>query len=583
MTTQPSKRKPRVHRAPRRSAPRLTQPEAMKTKTYVSGVEKLNGYDAWALFEACAAGDVRNVKALLAKDRRLVNAQFWYQFPIHMAVREGHAEIVKRLLDQGADPGQSVFTYDSWDKLLLSARERGHCHVESLLQRAMKRRFNYTPAFHVLKEAIIARDPRKIGAVLRRQPDLAWASDALGNNALHWSVITRQLGLIGRFVELGTPIDARRADGQTPVLLAVNGANDYWYRDTRGRSHPSIRNTWVMVGDLLANGAGYTISVAAAAGDQERVEQLLRKDAGLARRLDSARVSPLSYAAREGHLHIVRLLLKRGADPNTPEDGAPDGRALFEACGANHLEVARLLLENGANPNAGLDSCGCCLTIGQVYHGDRARPLQQLLRRHGAYLPPYSMSVTQLKQAIRDGHEVIRHEEFLGNVMRKRDVELLELYLDADPNAPDRLPFWSGVTYPRSPALVRRLLARGLDPNRPDWLGKTFLHACAENGDRSVAAVFLDAGADINARDLEFKGTPLAAAVRCEPWCKVEDRPKLAERKRRMVEFLLQRGAATNLPGDKPWATPLAWARKRGLADIEALLTKHGARCSETV
>ena len=52
-------------------------------------------------------GDVPKVKALLAKDRRLVNAQYWYQFPIHMAVRAGHAEIVKLLLDQGADPGQS--------------------------------------------------------------------------------------------------------------------------------------------------------------------------------------------------------------------------------------------------------------------------------------------------------------------------------------------------------------------------------------------------------------------------------------------------------------------------------------------
>jgi hypothetical protein len=50
------------------------------------------------------------------------------------------------------------------------------------------------------------------------------------------------LGFIEKFVELGTPIDARRADGQTPVLLAVNGATDYWYRATRGRSHSSLRN-----------------------------------------------------------------------------------------------------------------------------------------------------------------------------------------------------------------------------------------------------------------------------------------------------------------------------------------------------
>ena len=98
------------------------------------------------------------VKALLAKDRRLVNAQYWYQFPIHMAVFAGHAEIVELLLDQGADPGQSRYTYNSWDKLLLCARERGYRQIESLLQRAMHKRFHYTPDFDVLKEAIIARE-----------------------------------------------------------------------------------------------------------------------------------------------------------------------------------------------------------------------------------------------------------------------------------------------------------------------------------------------------------------------------------------------------------------------------------------
>jgi ankyrin repeat protein len=386
-------------------------------------------------------------------------------------------------------------------------------------------------------------------------------------------VITRQLGLIRRFVEVGTPIDGQRADGQTPLLLAANGATDYWYRDTRGRSHPSIRNASVIVGSLLARRANYTISVAAAVGDQEHIEELLRKDASLASRLDSVRVSPLSYAARGGHLHIVRLLLERGADPNIPEEGAPDGLALFWACHGNHLDVAQLLLEHGANPNAGMDSSGCCLTICEVYHGKEAKPLQDLLRRHGAYTPPYCMTVQEMKRAIRDGQEVVRHEEFLGNALAKCNAELLDLYLDSNPAVVDR---WPG-DYPRSAALVRKLLARGIDPNRPDWLGKTLLHACAENGDRSIAALFIEAGADLNARALEYHDTPLAAAIRHEPWCRNADRSDLAPRRRRMVEFLLKRGAATNLPGDEPWATPLAWARKLGLADIEEILLKHGA------
>lgn len=544
----------------------------MKTKTYVYGVEPLNGYDVWALFEASAGGDIKKVKALLAKDRRLVNAQYWYQFPIHMAVLAGHTAVVKLLLEKGADPGQSRYTYSSWDKLLLSTREREYGEIESLLERAMKRRFNYSPSFDALKEAIIARDRRKIDAILRRKPDLVRASDALGNNALHWAVITRQLSLIKRFVQAGTPIDAQRADGQTPVLLAVNGAMDYWYRDARGRSHPSLRNASVLVGSLLALGAEYTISVAAAVGDQERVEQLLRKDISLARRLDSARGNPLSYAAGEGHLHIVRLLLEHGADPNMPEDSAPHGAALFNACCGNHLEVAQLLLEHGANPNAGTDSNGCCLTIGRVYHGDRAGPVEELLRRYGAYSPPYGMSVQEMKRAIRDGHEVIRHEEFLGCLMRKGDARLLDLYLESDSSVPKRL--WSGA-YPKSGGMVRRLLAYGLDPDKPDWLGRTFLHFCAANGDRRMAAIFLDAGADINARDLESKGTPLAVAVRS---LSREEKPDQAKRKRAVIEFLLRRGAATNLPDDEAWATPLAWVRKRGVREVISVLRARGGK-----
>jgi ankyrin repeat protein len=547
---------------------RMSQPEAMKTNAYVGGVEKVNGHDAWALFKACAAGDMPKVKALVAKDRRLANAWFSYQLPIHLAVRGGHAEIVKLLLEQGANAG------NVWDQLLLAARERGHCQVEEALLRALRKRFNYSPDFDELKEAIIARDSRKIGAVLRRQPSLAQASDAAGNNALHWSILTRQPGLIERFAALGTPIDAERADGFTPVLLAVNGGANV-YRAAKGRTHPSIRNKWVMVGYLLARGAKYTISVAAAVGDQERIEQLLHMDRGLARRLDSVGESPLSYASQGGYLHIVRLLLEHGADPNIPEAGAADGLALYLACAGNHLEVAQLLLEHGANPHAGLDGCQHCVNITRVYHGAQAKPLEQLLCRHGAYTMPYHMGVRQMKRAIRDGHEVARHCEFLGNLLAQRNAKLLDLYLDSVPAAVERIA--DELACPWSAAQVRKLLARGLDPNRPDWLGKTFLHACAANGNRSTAAVFLEAGADINARGIEFNETPLAAAVRSWPGSTDKDRPELAQRRRRMVEFLLKRGAATNLPDDEPWATPLAWARKLGLTDIEEILLKHGA------
>jgi ankyrin repeat protein len=458
-----------------------TQPVEMKTKAYVYGVDTLDGDDAWALFEAAAKGDVASALALLKKNRRLVNAQYWYQFPIHRAVEAGHVEVVRILLEHGADPGQSRYTYDSWDKLLLKAQHLGHRKIELLLQSSMELRFNYHPGFEWLKNAIVTRDSTAIQKVIQQYPHLVAASDALGNNAIHWCVITRQMDWIQRFASAGTPIDALRADGQSPVLLAAAGATDYWYRQTRGRSHPTLRNTSVLIGYLLALGAEYTASVAAAIGDQERIEQLIKTDLDSVIRLDTSRVSPLSRAAAAGYAHIVQLLLDHGADPNTPEECAREGRALWEACSAMHIDVAKLLLHRGANPNAGVDSCECCLTIVEVYHGDQAKPLQELLRSHGAYWPPYRMDINQLKQAIRENSPAVRHDEFLRCVMQNCDAELLELLLNSDDSVLERLATGDEITQLKDSALLRKLVERGLDLSLRNYRGQTLAEVFHEN------------------------------------------------------------------------------------------------------
>jgi ankyrin repeat protein len=45
-----------------------------------------------------------------------------------------------------------------------------------------------------------------------------------------------------------------------------------------------------------------------------------------------------------------------------------------------------------------------------------------------------------------------------------------------------------------------------------------------------------------------------------------------------MVDFLLARGAKTNLADDKSWATPLAWAKTRGHAQVAEMLQRAGAK-----
>jgi ankyrin repeat protein len=45
-----------------------------------------------------------------------------------------------------------------------------------------------------------------------------------------------------------------------------------------------------------------------------------------------------------------------------------------------------------------------------------------------------------------------------------------------------------------------------------------------------------------------------------------------------MVEFLLRSGAPKSLPDDPPWATPLAWATRRGHDKIATLLSQLTSR-----
>ena len=187
--------------------PDLLQPESMKTAQYQYGIDSVDGNLAWSLFCASGSGDSARVRELLAQDPRLVNAQYWYQFPIHMAVREGHTEIVRLLLEADADPGQSRYTYNSWDKLLDIAQERAFDEIVALLSGTMQKRFGFEPAFALVVEATKARNLARVEELLTENPAFIHAADALGNGTLHWAALTRQNDLIDVLVDRGAALE----------------------------------------------------------------------------------------------------------------------------------------------------------------------------------------------------------------------------------------------------------------------------------------------------------------------------------------------------------------------------------------
>jgi len=115
----------------------------------------------------------------------------------------------------------------------------------------------------------------------------------------------------------------------------------------------------------------------------------------------------------------------------------------------------------------------------------------------------------------------------------------------------------------KSRELTEYLFKKGMDPSFRNWVGITPLHRFADRGDWENATIFLEHGADINARDEQLCSTPLGWAAK---YGKME-----------MVKLFLKHGAKTNLPDDPSWATPLAWATRRGHDAIAELLKQHGA------
>jgi ankyrin repeat protein len=527
------------------------------------------GRDVWDAIVAARAGDAAALRALLARDPNLAR----YDEPLHFSVREGHGDAVQVLLDAGADPDAVA-----WDgeTLVTLARDRGHEDVARQIERARGRsgralaagRESMPDQVSLIHAYAASNYVDGVRQLLDEDPLLIASTDRKGATPLHRAAEYSARSVIELLLDRGADVHARHGagagdnEGYAPVdHQAIDVA--LFHQNRRDLETARL---------LVRRGAAYDLTIASALGDLDRVKALLDEDPARIREERPCGRRPLPAAVQFGRDHIARLLLERGADPTWREGvDAPRGSALHSAARAGNTAMVDLLLDHGADPNANVNASG------NATWAAKTPELRQRLFARGGKLDCYDLIW------LDEDDEVIRRVTadpreanvgcggvFTVAVTRHKKDLVLRL-IDAGARVP------ASATGCRSyllevPDLLRILLASGgMNPDMPNWQRATPLHdLCGRDGRgrplalrTECAAILLDAGANISAKDEEYRSTPLAWAARSN----LPD----------MVEFLLARGAPTNLPDDEPWATPLSWAIRRGHTSIEALLRAAGA------
>lgn len=178
---------------------------------------------------------------------------------------------------------------------------------------------------------------------------------ANGDGPLTAAVKAGDLPAVRALLKSGAEVNARAGDGSTPLLWAVHDAQ------------PEIARVLITAGATVdaANDFGVTpLLEASRTGDAVMVDVLLQGGANPSLAHPEGE-TPLMAAARAGSVPAVRALLTRGADVNAAENFQKTS-ALMWAAGEGHVEVVDLLLEAGANP----DHQGHITSLAQRHNAD---------------------------------------------------------------------------------------------------------------------------------------------------------------------------------------------------------------------
>jgi RNA polymerase sigma factor (sigma-70 family) len=313
---------------------------------------------------ACYIGDLERVRELLDQDPALANRVSDYVTyylgsgaPLKNAAAAGHIEIVKLLLERGADPNLPEEGIAPHGHALYSAATNGHYEIARLLlEHGAYPNPEVESSADALSRAISNSDQRMIdllcsygaaravhllayhgdvqtaAAVFAANPALADDPDALANAAGEGHE-----GFVRLMLRHKPDLAKRIAFPGWSVGAKTRELNELLFQHGMDPSQPD----WLRTTPLHQF---------ARKGDAEKAAIFIEHGADLHVRDEDICSTPLGWAAKFGKTNMVELLLKHGAKPNMPDD-LPDfawATPLAWATRRGHTEIVELLKQHGA-------------------------------------------------------------------------------------------------------------------------------------------------------------------------------------------------------------------------------------------
>jgi ankyrin repeat protein len=566
-----------------------------KLKAYVEGATVRR------LVDAVRAGDIREVRGMLDTRPELARGGIDNFGVLHHAVLGRSAELVRILMEHGADARQGVYPHRDATTAHAIAMQRGYDEIVRIIEHEEQKRRDKVagmpnaPAADAVFRAIAAGQAGRAIALMEEDPDrIRTRHIPSGASPLHAAAQALDESLVGWLLDRGADPDARAHRDLTPLDVAALR----WYQADTPRFEGVARL-------LLDRGASMTGTAAAAFGDADWLRA--RHAQGQLTDQNDGSGGLLRIAVTHNRPQILDLLLDFGFDPDervrlNDSDGAPftSGMALQAAVHAKRYEMAETLLKRGADPNASNYASGD--PVFSAYSEGDERMIA-LLERYGGVPAASTAGLfrrTELARRMLAGEARFRIEGEEGETLEQQmlwgaacggDPGILRMTLERIDWARDD-PRWFTMLestlrkwafgsategWDQSTYLVCfKLLLDRCDPNlrgRPTdrgQFGLTTLHNIVARGDMgpeervAYATAILDRGAGMDLRDNLLESTPLGWACR---WGLLP-----------LVALFIDRGADPLEADAEPWARPIAWAQRMGHVEVEAYLRRLGAQ-----